>query len=113
VTDPNYPKAALWKEIDMHRYITVKLKGSGFLPLREVYQSNHFYYLVCERLKGVPLKHYVNDWQHTVTIIRQLLECVQLMNKHGLIHRDLNPLNVFVEDGSSTIVDFSFTVMAD
>lgn len=60
-------------------------------------------YLVMEKVEGQHLLDYVYehgkvDETTAKTITRQILEALQYMHDRGVVHRDMNPTNVFIID---------------
>lgn len=76
--------------------------------------KNHFAinetrYLVMEYIKGIDLneameKGEISDYKAT---IRQIIRMVQYVHKAGILHLDLKPSNIFMdEDGALKLIDF-------
>ena len=66
-------------------------------------------YLVLERLGGCSLAGLLGeprDWPEAAPVLLSLGEGLAHAHAHGVIHRDLNPHNVFVDQGHCRILDF-------
>ena len=56
---------------------------------------------------------YTGDLLKTLQAIRPVVECVSLVHQSGLVHRDINPKNIFLEqDGSLILADFGIVFRA-
>jgi serine/threonine-protein kinase len=68
------------------------------------------YYIAMQLLKGRSLKELIDAGlppDHAVALIRQVLEAAGFAHRHGVVHRDLKPQNVIVDDeGKATVTDF-------
>jgi serine/threonine-protein kinase len=68
------------------------------------------YYIAMEYLEGRSLAELIAaglSQDEAVRIVRQVLEAARFAHRHGVIHRDLKPQNVIVDDdGHATVTDF-------
>jgi len=68
------------------------------------------YYIAMQLLEGRSLKELIDQGltpQQSVGLIRQVLEAAGFAHRHGVVHRDLKPQNVIVDDeGQATVTDF-------
>jgi eukaryotic-like serine/threonine-protein kinase len=68
------------------------------------------YYIAMQLLEGRSLKELVDRGltpEQAVGLIRQVLEAAGFAHRHGVVHRDLKPQNVIVDDdGVATVTDF-------
>jgi beta-lactam-binding protein with PASTA domain len=68
------------------------------------------YYIAMQLLEGSSLKELIDRGlspERAVGLIRQVLEAAGFAHRHGVVHRDLKPQNVIVdEDGKATVTDF-------
>jgi serine/threonine protein kinase len=68
------------------------------------------YYIAMEYLEGRSLKELITSGltpPQAVAITRQILEAAKFAHRHGVVHRDLKPQNVIVDDeGHATVTDF-------
>jgi beta-lactam-binding protein with PASTA domain/predicted Ser/Thr protein kinase len=68
------------------------------------------YYIAMQLLEGRPLKELIDAGlrpERAVGLIRQVLEAAGFAHRHGVVHRDLKPQNVIVDDdGKVTVTDF-------
>lgn len=68
------------------------------------------YYIAMQLLEGPSLKDLIDRGltpEEAVGLIRQVLEGAGFGHRHGVVHRDLKPQNVIVdEDGKATVTDF-------
>jgi eukaryotic-like serine/threonine-protein kinase len=68
------------------------------------------YYIAMQLLEGRSLKELIDRGQtpeQSVALIRQVLEAAGFAHRHGVVHRDLKPQNVIVDDeGVATVTDF-------
>ncbi len=68
------------------------------------------YYIAMQLLEGRSLKEMIDRGlapEQAVGLIRQVLEAAGFAHRHGVVHRDLKPQNVIVdEEGKATVTDF-------
>ncbi|HSR94153.1 MAG TPA: PASTA domain-containing protein [Solirubrobacterales bacterium] len=68
------------------------------------------YYIAMQLLEGRSLKALIDQGltpEQSVGLIRQVLEAAGFAHRHGVVHRDLKPQNVIVDDeGKATVTDF-------
>ncbi|HSS64550.1 MAG TPA: protein kinase, partial [Gammaproteobacteria bacterium] len=77
-----------------------------------VFEANKTAYLVMRYEQGVTLKQLLNetpelDEEDLKTLLRSLLDGLELMHESGVIHRDIKPENIFLRsDGTPVLLDF-------
>jgi beta-lactam-binding protein with PASTA domain/predicted Ser/Thr protein kinase len=68
------------------------------------------YYIAMQFLEGRTLKQLIDAGltpEQAAALIRQVLEGARFAHRHGVVHRDLKPQNVIVDDeGTATVTDF-------
>jgi eukaryotic-like serine/threonine-protein kinase len=68
------------------------------------------YYIAMQYLEGRSLKQLIDVGltpEQSVYLIRQVLEGARFAHRHGVVHRDLKPHNVIVDDeGKAVVTDF-------
>jgi serine/threonine-protein kinase len=68
------------------------------------------YYIAMQYLEGRTLKQLIEAGltpEQAAGLIRQVLEGARFAHRHGVVHRDLKPQNVIVDDeGQATVTDF-------
>lgn len=68
------------------------------------------YYIAMQLLEGRSLKELIDQGltpEQSVGLVRQVLEAAGFAHRHGVVHRDLKPQNVIVDDdGKATVTDF-------
>lgn len=73
-------------------------------------QVDDTYYIAMAYLNGRTLRDLITlglTPPESVAIVRQILEATGFSHRHGVIHRDLKPLNVIVDaTGLATVTDF-------
>ena len=68
------------------------------------------YYIAMQYLEGRSLKQLIDlglTPEQSVYLVRQVLEGARFAHRHGVVHRDLKPHNVIVDDeGKAVVTDF-------
>lgn len=73
-------------------------------------------YMVMEYVKGPDLKEYIREKSpiplpQVIKIMDQILSAMELAHKHNVIHRDLKPQNILMDEkGNIKIADFGIAV---
>jgi len=75
-------------------------------------------YYAMDYVEGVRLDHYLSatqpDLRQTLRLIIQICQAVDYAHRHGVIHRDLKPTNVLIDDeGIPHILDFGLAKATD
>lgn len=83
-------------------------KPHNNLPL--IVEVNEDYY-VMEYIKGVTLAEFCKTNTISLSVAKkfvlQLLDAVEVLHKHNIVHRDINPDNIIIsDDGTLKLIDF-------
>ena len=85
---------------------TLAVQGSatpGFLKLRSIFETGEEIVLELELLKGTDLFQHVSsrgtlDEVEAAQVMRDLLQCLDVMDQLGIAHRDIKPANLLMCD---------------
>ncbi|MDX1925200.1 MAG: ECF-type sigma factor [Pirellulaceae bacterium] len=104
-TDPE-SRLSFLREIDH----ASKINHPGVVKYLGWGQSRHGGpYLVCEYIDGLPLtKTSLQDSATSVRWLAQICEAVAASHQVGIVHGDLTPNNILVDQGRVVITDFGF-----
>ncbi|CDW73420.1 protein kinase domain containing protein [Stylonychia lemnae] len=103
--------------------ILEKLKGNpnivqGIEYIPEFLRSRG--YLVLEKIEGQHILHLIENGpvseEQAKTMIKQVISAVDYMHENGVVHRDLNPTNVFLVDQKTLqikILDFNVSKLVE
>ncbi len=70
------------------------------------------YYLVMEYIEGQDLRTTLNNkgpfaWKHALEVVDQLATALEHAHRHGVVHRDIKPQNMMLnDDGLLKVLDF-------
>jgi serine/threonine protein kinase len=86
----------------------------GVLAPCDVMEDERFYYNVMDKADGGTLFQYLlaefTDGVIPAAVVkrfvRELLEALSHVHRHGMLHRDVKPDNVVVHKGRATLIDF-------
>lgn len=82
------------------------------LQVYHVFEENNTAYIVMEYLDGNDLAHFLRangplTYNQFDKFMRMILVSLDGIHKHGLIHRDISPDNIFItKDGRAKLIDF-------
>lgn len=79
----------------------------------DFFEENNTAYFVMELLQGNDYKQYIAErggtvpLEFAVEITRTVLKALEEVHRHGIVHRDISPDNVFLcQDGKVKLIDF-------
>ncbi len=93
--------------------ILAKLDHPNITKLMEFFPDGNNYAIVMEYVEGIELKQYLQQqnglmpFDQAFKIAKQTLDAFQYANEHGILHRDIKPGNIMLDqNGDSKIMDF-------
>ncbi len=110
--DPNF-----LARFEREARVVASLQHVHILPVFDYGQERGVTYLVMPYITGGTLKEYLQDHSLTldeiVRLFSQIAEAVDYAHRRGVIHRDLKPGNVLLDESSNALLsDFGLTRMA-
>lgn len=88
------------------------LTHPNIVSIYDVGEDGDMHYIVMEYIKGKTLKQYIQEFSplapaRAVHIMKQLTGAMAHAHEHGIIHRDIKPQNILMdEQGNVKITDF-------
>ncbi|GHV97768.1 serine/threonine protein kinase [Lactobacillus nasalidis] len=95
---------------------TSELSHPNIVSVFDVGTDHGLPYMVMEYVKGPDLKDYIREnspipLPKVIKIMDQILSAMELAHKHNVIHRDLKPQNILMDEkGNIKIADFGIAV---
>jgi formylglycine-generating enzyme required for sulfatase activity/serine/threonine protein kinase len=93
--------------------IVAKLDHPNVVRVRAFFNANGTAYLVMDYYEGLSLGEYLSRVRKViepalaVPLIRPVLEALQFVHEHGVVHRDLKPHNIYLATvGKPIVLDF-------
>ena len=83
------------------------LQHNNIVPIFDRGQVGDTWYIAMAWIRGRTLRELIDQGltvDQSVAIVRQILEAAAFAHSHGVIHRDLKPMNVLVEDSGRVLV---------
>ena len=83
------------------------------LKIYEVFFTNGTVYVVKEISKGITFNEYLSNnygelpWSHSTKLFLDLIKFLRNIHSLKMIHRDLNPNNLYFENNMLKIIDFT------
>lgn len=110
--DPEYPKylKRFLREGQMLRKLC-SARHSHIVYVSDLFEEANAHYLVMDYIDGETLYHRVFQQgplpeTEAVEYIRQMGEALEIAHQAGIIHRDANPNNIMLSNGSAMLIDF-------
>jgi hypothetical protein len=89
---------------------TARLRHPGIATLYEIGHDGDTVYLSLELISGTPFDPRANDLHVRVALLEKVARAVQYAHDQGVIHRDLKPGNILVDqDGAPHLLDFGLS----
>ena len=88
------------------------LSHENIVSIYDVGQEGSIYYLVMEMVEGQNLKEIIRergplDTAYAVEIAAQICDALEHAHEHQIIHRDIKPHNIIInEQGKAKVTDF-------
>lgn len=92
------------------------LSHPNIVSIFDVGEDEGHHYLVMEYVKGMTLKQYINEFAplaptRCVEIMQQLTSAIAVAHQNQIIHRDIKPQNILMdEDGNVKVADFGIAM---
>lgn len=117
VTYSTTPESAEFVKKGLHRFIDearvlAKFSGElGIVDVRDYFEENNTAYIVMEFLDGKDLKQLISEQgrlsvEHAVKLLLPVMESLEKVHRHGLIHRDISPDNIRMVGKRVKLLDF-------
>jgi serine/threonine protein kinase len=107
----------------VHRFqreveLAARLQHPGIVRILESGQVAKQRYFAMDYVAGVPLDRYVSDGQpgvrDTLELFERICQAVDYAHRQGVVHRDLKPGNVLIdEEGQPHVLDFGLAKATD
>lgn len=87
-------------------------KQQVIVSVRDFFETNNTAYIVMEYIEGITFRELVEKKGGRIApdelflLIEPLLRALSIMHENGLIHRDISPDNLMLEDGRVRLLDF-------
>ncbi|MEH6940501.1 Stk1 family PASTA domain-containing Ser/Thr kinase [Bacillus sp. JJ722] len=100
------------KRFNREAQSATSLYHPNIVSIYDVGEEDDIYFIVMEYVKGLTLKQYIQQHQHipvekTLDIMQQITSAISHAHQHGIIHRDIKPQNILVdEEDHVKITDF-------
>lgn len=88
------------------------LSHKNIVKVNDVSFGDRIQYIVMEYIEGITLKEYISSqkeikWKDAVHFTVQILEALQHAHEKGIVHRDIKPQNIILQqDGTIKVTDF-------
>ncbi|WP_153124128.1 Stk1 family PASTA domain-containing Ser/Thr kinase [Peribacillus tepidiphilus] len=104
------------KRFNREAQSATSLAHPNIVSIYDVGEENNIYFIVMEYVKGLTLKQYIQKYHpipvgKTLDIMSQITSAISHAHQNGIIHRDIKPQNILIdEDGNVKITDFGIAM---
>lgn len=104
------------ERFDREAQAATSLSHPNIVNIYDVGEEEHILYMVMEYIDGLTLKEYIMEYgplevEEAIRIMKQLTDAIAHAHANGLIHRDIKPQNVLVDDeGHVKVTDFGIAI---
>ena len=87
-------------------------KNSAVVAVRDYFDANNTVYIVMEYIEGLELTSIMKksgkpfELPTLLTYLDPVFKALQELHSFGLIHRDISPDNIMIENGNARLIDF-------
>lgn len=98
--------------------IAASLRHSGIVSIFDLVEANNRFALAMDYIEGQELQQLLQSeknlpYEAALDIIGQVLDALEYAHKRGVVHRDVKPANIMIEeDGTVFLTDFSIARLA-
>ncbi|RFU63224.1 Stk1 family PASTA domain-containing Ser/Thr kinase [Peribacillus saganii] len=104
------------KRFNREAQSATSLAHPNIVSIYDVGEEKDIYYIVMEYVKGLTLKQYIQKYypipiEKAVDIMKQITAAIAHAHHNGIIHRDIKPQNILIDDhGNVKITDFGIAM---
>lgn len=103
-----------FKDVISEARIAFQLDHPNIVSTFEAGHSDRFYYIATQLIEGVTLKNWARihspTWRESTELIRKTALAAHYAHELGIIHRDLSPANIMIDQGGEPfIIDFGLS----
>src|SRR5690625_4527656 len=104
------------KRFEREAHVATSLNHPNIVNIYDVGEDGNLLYMVMEYIDGLTLKEYIQQnnpisIENAINIMKQLTNAISYAHANGLIHRDVKPQNVLIdESGTIKITDFGIAM---
>ncbi|MCB1041750.1 MAG: protein kinase [Acidobacteria bacterium] len=100
--------ASARRRFEAESEVMARLNHASIAAVYEVGMQQAHPYIVMEFVDGVPIHEFAHqlDLTEKLALFTQVCTAVQHAHQKGVIHRDLKPTNILVDDGVAKVIDF-------
>jgi serine/threonine-protein kinase len=115
VLEPEYAAALGTQRFLREIEVTANLQHPHILPLYDSGEAGGMLYYVMPLVRGESLRERLERERllpidEAVEILRQVAGALDFAHRHGVVHRDIKPGNILLQDGEVLLADFGIAV---
>lgn len=95
------------------------LSHKNIVKVNDVSFGDRIQYIVMEYIEGITLKEYISSqkeiqWKDALHFTAQILEALQHAHERGIVHRDIKPQNIILQqNGTIKVTDFGIACFSN